>query len=136
MFWCFTIGIVVTLFTKPKDYKLIEGLTVWTVHLAKIKFKGGEPNETPGKKPIVNWKTAELEEGIVRLSAEDMKAMDAYPGDLVYLCDKRAWLGGLKSVHARMGDLHDEEGVVYMTEGMAKNGLFTEGKKLFAEKEM
>ena len=136
LFWCFTIGIIVTLFTKPKDYKLIEGLTVWTVHLAKIKFKGGKPNETPGKKPIVHWKTADLETGLVSLSAEDMKAMDAYPGDLVYLCDKRAWLGGLKSVHAKMGESHEEEGVVYMTKEMAKNGLFTEGKKLFAEKEL
>lgn len=136
LFWCFTIGFVVSLFTKPKDYKLIEGLTVWTIKQAKMKFKGGEPNEVPGKKAFVNWKTADLEDGVIRLTKKDMGIMKANEGDLVYLCDKRSWLGGLKSVHGRIGEPHDDEGRVYLNAKMADSGMFIADKLLYAEKEM
>jgi len=133
---CLAIGIIVTLFTKPKSKDKIEGLTVWTIQSARRKFKGGEPNDKPGKKPIVYWKTADLLDDIVRLSRTDLAKMNAEPGDLVYICDKRWWLGGLKSVHARIGEPHSNEGVVLMPERLIKSGLFVKGRRLYAEKEM
>jgi len=57
-------------------------------------------------------------------------------GDLVYLSDKRKWLGGLKSIHSEYGEPHDEEGVVYINRDHLDHGLFDEGKSLIAEKEM
>ena len=65
-----------------------------------------------------------------------MEEMAANVGDLVYISDKRRWLGGLKSVHSVYADPHDEDGIVYMTPDLIDAGLLTEGKALRAEKEM
>ena len=65
-----------------------------------------------------------------------METMKANVGDLVYLCDNRGWLGGLKSVHAVYGEPHDQDGIVLVTIDLQQSGLFDDGKKLFGEKEM
>ena len=66
-----------------------------------------------------------------------MKRMAAEVGDLVYLCDKRAYLGGLKSVHTVYGEPHDgEDGIVYIGKEDMLNGVFVKGRILTAEKEM
>jgi len=65
-----------------------------------------------------------------------METMAAETGDLVYLSDKRKWLGGLKSIHSRIGEPHDESGIVYITEEELKNGLFVKNRILEAEKEL
>ena len=70
------------------------------------------------------------------LLENDMKKMAAEVGDLVYLCDARGILGGLKSVHTVYGEPHEEDGVVYINNEHLLNGVFIEGKKLTAEKEM
>ncbi len=62
--------------------------------------------------------------------------MKANPGDLVYLCDNRGWLGGLKSIHAIYGNPHDKDGIVMITHSQQQSGLFDKDLKLFAEKEM
>ena len=65
-----------------------------------------------------------------------MGRMKAEVGDLVYLCDNRKWLGGLKSIHSVYGNPHDEDGVVIITNEQQQSGLFDKGRKLFGEKEM
>ena len=62
--------------------------------------------------------------------------MTAEVGDLVYLSDKRKWLGGLRSIHSEYGEPHDEEGIVYINRDHLDHGLFDEGRSLIAEKEM
>jgi SSS family solute:Na+ symporter len=62
--------------------------------------------------------------------------MSANVGDLVYLSDKRKWLGGLKSIHSTYGEIHNEDGVVYMGTRNIETGLFDKGRILIAEKEM
>ena len=37
---------------------------------------------------------------LVHISAPLAQALDAQPGDLLYLSDRRWWLGGLRSAHA------------------------------------
>jgi SSS family solute:Na+ symporter len=133
---CAVVGFTVSLFTKPKEAGFIEGLTLGTIKSAKRFYKGGEPNEVEGKKPTLNWQIVPGVENSARFSEEDMETMKAKVGDLVYLCDKRWWLGGLKSVHAIIGESHQEPGVVYITENMVNQGIFTPGKPLYTEKEM
>ena len=72
----------------------------------------------------------------IYFSKQDMKRMSAKPGDLVYLCDKRKWLGGLKSIHSIYGSPHNEDGVVYINKDQIESGLFSDGYILVAEKEM
>jgi SSS family solute:Na+ symporter len=112
------------------------GLTIWDVRALKEMFKGGKINEREGESAIVHWKLKEDEKDLVHFSKADMKKMAADPGDLVYICDKRKWLGGLKSFHSKYGEPHDETGVVYITKHHLQHALFDEGKVLEAEKEM
>ena len=65
-----------------------------------------------------------------------MLKMKADVGDLVYLCDSRKWLGGLKSIHSVYGEPHDTDGVVMITNNQQQSGLFDQNRKLFGEKEM
>ena len=37
-------------------------------------------------------------------------------GGLVYLCDNRKWLGGLKSIHSGYGEPHNTDGVAMITQ--------------------
>ena len=132
----FSTSIVSTYFINYDPVAQINGLTVWSVAQAKEFFKGSKVNDLDGEKVIVNWKIKEGEEETVNFSKRDMELMKANVGDLVYLCDARKYLGGLKSVHSTYGEPHDEEGVVYITNEDFLNGVFEKDKKLTAEKEM
>ena len=136
---CTIIGVIVAFLTPPPDPEKIRGFTVWDIEWAKRIFKGGEPNYRPGKKVFLQrWEVDETqEEKIARFSPEDMETMAAEVGDLVYIEDKRWWLGGLKSVHARIGEPHNKgKGVVILSRELAESGQFVKGKVLRAEKEM
>jgi SSS family solute:Na+ symporter len=132
----FSTSIVSTYFIEYDPVEQINGLTVWSVAQAKEFFKGSKVNDAEGKKITVNWKLKDGEEETVNFSKRDMELMKANVGDLVYLCDVRKYLGGLKSVHSTYGEPHDEDGIVYITNEDFLNGVFEKGKKLTAEKEM
>ena len=85
---------------------------------------------------MTNWKQIDGDTAVVRFSTENMAKMKAQPGDLVYLCDKRKWFGGLKSIHSVFGEPYEELGVVYITGEQIDHGLFVPGRILEAEKEM
>jgi Na+/proline symporter len=114
----------------------LEGLTVWSIKKAKEKFKGGKVNEREGDKAFVMWKLRKDDDDVINLSNEDMKKMTAEVGDMVYLCDARKYLGGLKSVHTRIGEPHNEPGIVFISKEHKLTALFQEDKILYAEKEM
>ena len=118
------------------DDEKLDGITVWTLDKAREMFKGSKPNDVPGEEPIVHWKLEESVDSYVRFSHKQMEEMAANVGDLVYISDKRRWMGGLKSVHSVYAEPHDEDGIVYMTPDLIDAGLLTEGKALRAEKEM
>ncbi len=133
---CAGVGVIVTFFTKPDSDKKLEGLTIFDIHKLKTIYKGSKVNELKGEDVIVDWIIEETEDNVIRLSIHDMKRMKANPGDLVYIQDKRWWLGGLKSLHARFGDPHDDNGIVYINKTHLEHGQFVKGTKLKAEKEM
>ncbi|HQJ45560.1 MAG TPA: sodium:solute symporter family protein, partial [Ignavibacteriaceae bacterium] len=112
------------------------GLTVWDIQSLKLMFKGGKINDREGSKVKVNWRLKDEDKDLVHFSKKEMELMAADVGDLVYLTDHRKWLGGLKSVHSRIGEPHNEEGIVYINKDQLQHALFVEGKMLEAEKEM
>jgi SSS family solute:Na+ symporter len=114
----------------------LEGLTVWSVKKAKERFKGSKINDKEGKIVHVMWRERKDNEDFINLSSEDMKKMAAEVGDIVYLCDARKYLGGLKSVHTRVGEPHDDPGIVLISKEHKLSALFQEDKILYAEKEM
>ncbi len=113
-----------------------KGLVASSIQDARRFFKGGEPNDAEGEKVLVHYKVIENEADEISFSKNDMQTMAANPGDLVYLSDKRKWLGGLKSIHSVYGEPHDENGIAYINDEQRKVGIFAKDKILEAEKEL
>ena len=130
------VPLIVTYFGHYDEELATNGLTVWSIAAAKAAFKGSTPNEQLGEKIEVKFRLMDHDFDKVLFSKKDLSRMAAEVGDLVYLSDKRKWLGGLKSIHSEYGEPHDEEGVVYISRDHLDHGLFDEGKSLIAEKEM
>ncbi|KAF0139786.1 MAG: Na+/proline symporter [Stygiobacter sp.] len=114
----------------------LDGLTAWSIHRAKEIFKGGKVNEREGEVITAQWRVRKDNEDYISVSKADMKKMEAEVGDLVYVCDKRKYLGGLKSFHSKYGEPHEENGVVYIGEEHRLSAQFQEGKIVTVEKEM
>ena len=130
------VPLIVTYFGHYDEELGTNGLTVWSIAAAKAAFKGSTPNELIGEKVEVHFKLLDNDIDKVLFSKNDLSQMRAKVGDLVYLSDKRKWLGGLKSIHSEYGEPHDEEGIVYINRDHFDHGLFDEGRSLIAEKEM
>ncbi|NQU27392.1 MAG: sodium:solute symporter family protein [Candidatus Marinimicrobia bacterium] len=136
IFIVLTVPVMVTYFGHYDEAYHTVGLTSWTMETARERFKGSKVNDREGEIVDLNWKIADGDGDIVRLSENDMKRMNANIGDLLYLCDKRKWLGGLKSIHVVFGTPHAEDGTIYITDEQQKGGMFVTGRLLTAEKEM
>jgi len=130
------IPIVSTYLIKYDEEAKTIGLTAWSIAKAKEMFKGSKLNEEEGEIVKVHWRMKEGEDDTVNLSENDMKKMKAEIGDLVYLCDARKYMGGLKSIHSVIGEPHNEDGIVYINDEQFQNGVFVENRLLTAEKEM
>ena len=135
-FVCAGSGVVVGLLTSVPSEEKTEGLTIWSLNKAREYFKGGTPNDRPGKIVTVDWSLKDSEEDVVNFSINDMEVMSADVGDLVYVSDNRKWLGGLKSFHSVFGEPHNEDGKVYINKNHADSAMLDERKKLCAEKEL
>jgi SSS family solute:Na+ symporter len=100
------IAVVVSLFTRAKSGRAIEGLVVGSLDKAKEKYKGAPANEVEGQKVVV---TLSIDKDIQELSISHRMAelLSAKEGDIVYVSDARRWLGGLRSVHTKISDIHD-----------------------------
>jgi solute:Na+ symporter, SSS family len=132
----FSSAIVSTYLIDYDPIRQTTGLTVWSVAKAKELFKGSKVNDIDGEIVTVKWKLKDGEDDIVNFSNKEMALMKANIGDLVYVCDSRKYLGGLKSIHSVYGEPHDEDGVVYLNNEALLNGVFITERLLTAEKEM
>ena len=130
------VPIIVTYYSDYDEESSTKGLTVYSINEAKLAFKGSKVNEKLGENVEVNFFVSDHEQDEVMFSKNDLLKLGAEVGDLVYLSDKRKWLGGLKSIHSKIGKPHNEDGKVYLSEDQIDHGLFDKGKMLIAEKEM
>jgi len=111
------IAVVVTLLTRPEPLERRRGLVWGTVADALRYYKGAPGRETTGKRAMGSPRLSRHEDRyqgaarlpVVRLSRALAEAIEAKTDDLVYICDRRWWLGGLRSAHAIVGDIMDEE---------------------------
>ena len=130
------VPIIVTYYSDYDEESSTKGLTVYSINEAKLAFKGSKVNEKLGETVEVNFFVSDHEQDEVMFSKNDLLKLGAEVGDLVYLSDKRKWLGGLKSIHSKIGKPQNEDGKVYLSEDQIDHGLFDKGKMLIAEKEM
>ena len=130
------VPILTVYFVTYNEEEATKGLVASSIKEAKLMFKGSAPNNEIGEKIEVYFEIKNQEDTKIYFSKNDMKRMSASPGGLVYLCDKRKGLGGLKSIHSGYGDPHNDDGKVYIDKDQIETGLFSVGYKLIAEKEM
>jgi len=130
------VPILTVYFVDYNEKEATKGLIASSISQAKIMFKGSVPNDEVGEKIEVDFKIKNQDTSKIYFSKMDMERMSAEPGDLVYLCDKRKWLGGLKSIHSVYGKPHNDDGIVYINQSQSESGLFSGGYTLIAEKEM
>ena len=113
---CASIGVVVTLLTKPSNnYDKIKGLTLWTIKDGPKYFKGSEVNKNAGI--TIKFSGSEIEvsnkeDNKVCLPKKYMNEIKGEKGDLIYISDHRWYLGGMKSTHARLGDVSKNNKVI------------------------
>ncbi len=130
---CLFFALILTPFTKPK--KDIDGLTLTTIFKGKEFFKGSKPNEKEvGERITRPMVVIDGDEEWVYLDPEDMEKTKAKEGDLLYVADRRKWLGGLRSVHVNLGTGKAEKGKVVLTKAAFENGNFLPDKGVYVEK--
>jgi len=139
VFVCVSIGIIVTLFTKPpKNYDRIKGLTIWTIRDGPQYFKGSDVNKNAGI--TIQFSGAEVEvtqkdNNEVSLPKNYMDKIKGNKGDLIYISDHRWYLGGLKSTHARLGSVSDNNKVT-VSKDVFDHAQFNLSKDLIIELEV
>ncbi len=136
---CFGVGIGLSLVTRPRPETEVQGLTLRTLEAARRLFKGGEPNDAAGERLRRRFAVdPALPPSSVRAAAADQERLAARPGDLVYVCDARWWLGGLRSTHAWLRDQGEEPpaGVLHLSPDLLQSGRFLPERELTVEKEL
>ncbi|MFP6583185.1 MAG: sodium:solute symporter family protein [Candidatus Hydrogenedentota bacterium] len=133
---CGTIGIIVTLFTKPREEAQLVGLVNGTQLDAMRAFKGGStPNRTPGKwatiPVVVDPELDAMNKVLVPQSALD--TMSAEVDDLIYVTDPRWWFGGLRSFHCSATGVTDGDAIRISQEAF-DYAHFKEGQTVSIEK--
>jgi hypothetical protein len=132
---CNVAAVVVTYVTRPKPSSELVGLVTGTEVDAMRLYKGAEPNRTPGKKVRLTLRVDPDLQGsdaaVVPQTALDR--MSAGVGDILYVCHRWWWFGGLRSVHVRAGEPSGENEVRVSPEALEIAHL-DEGQQVVVEK--
>jgi SSS family solute:Na+ symporter len=130
------LGIAVALVTRPQPVEKIRGLVNGTQLDAMRVFKGGEINRTPGRPAFIDVIVDDaLDEADALFPRGALDNMSARVGDLVYMCDRRWWFGGLRSVHLRVAG-ESLDGQAHISASALESAHFTPGQPIYAEKEL
>ena len=133
---CTGLGVGGSLLTPAQPMARILGLVNGTQLDAMRLFKGSDPNRKPGEAVYLRVKidpTLSGEEA-ARVPAELLPTLAANEGDLAYVCDRRWWFGGLRSVHTRIGAPTDQPGVVLVSPEAAATAHFADGDQVYVQK--
>lgn len=134
---CGVLGVVVTMFTKPRRSEEIAALVTGGQLEAMRQFKGAPINRREGKRVYLKLiiDPSLPHDDVAVLPASALEAMAAEPGDLIYVCDRRWWYGGLKSHHMRIGGKCND-GEIRVSKEAAEHGHFFDTEQVFVEKTM
>ncbi len=116
------IGFVVTWFTRPEPFDRQRGLVWGTISDALRRYKGSAGREEKHAPAMAQVARMEVEPALsgegrlpgVTLSRGLAEKIQASDGDLLYVTDRRWWLGGLRSSHAVVDTIEEgtEEPIV------------------------
>ncbi len=110
------IGVGVALFTKPPAPETMGGLVWGTVKDALRHYKGRDGEESASAFVAAALRQADGDRTCgsaklpaVRISSALARQIEATVGDIVYVTDRRWWLGGLHSSHGMVEELVDDD---------------------------
>lgn len=107
---CLGIGLVTGYLFPNKNPEAIKGLVWGTIKDAIRTYKGSEGTEEMSDWMVVKFKIGEEElqgdRPVAYISSTVATNLIAKEGDLLYISDSRAWLGGLRSTHAIIGGIN------------------------------
>ena len=121
------IAVVVTLVTKPESRERCRGLVWGTISDAIKRYKGSPGGEGRGKHALARPRRSDVQKThestglpLLRVSRALADALEAKPGDMLYISDRRAWLGGLHSAHAILDAVMEDrdEGYIELPEAV------------------
>lgn len=114
------IGVGVSLLSRARPLSEIRGLVWGTLADAIHYYKGSPGQEGAVKRALarVHYSTADrprsgaAELTGLAISRSLAASLEAKVGDLVFVSDRRSWLGGLNSAHAIVAEVLDEDGAI------------------------
>ncbi|MFH1811687.1 MAG: sodium/solute symporter [Pseudomonadota bacterium] len=111
------LGVVATAFTQPEAGRDLGGLVWGSIGQAMQRFKGSTGRERSARGRLVSARgglplqlAGPMDLPLCRLTAALMQSLEVAEGDLVYVADRRRWLGGLRSAHMVVGPVVEGEG--------------------------
>ncbi len=130
------LGIIVAYATRPQPLESIAGLITGTQLQAMEFFKGAPLNRREGEVVYVPVETDASLSGdeTVLVSSAHMETLAAEAGDLLYVCDRRWWFGGLRSFHTKAVEGGEGATLRLSAEAMAR-GHFQDGDVVYIEKQ-
>lgn len=111
------IGVIVTFLTKPEPDEKQRGLVWGTIASAIRRYKGSPGREGQAAQTTAHPRLIEDEEAVrgeahlpaVTINRALARALDTEVDDLIYISDARRWLGGLRSAHAIVGQIREDD---------------------------
>lgn len=128
-------GVGATYLAGPSPKERLIGLVNGTQLEAMRRFKGGEINRREGGHVYTEVVLDEslTEDVAILVPQAVLDTCAAEIGDLVYICDKRWWFGGLRSVHGKITGLIDE-GPLRLSAGAMRRAHFRDHEAVYIEK--
>jgi len=128
-------GVGATFLAGPSPKERLVGLVNGTQLEAMRRFKGGELNRKEGGylNTTVVFDPELTEDVAIIVPEEVLKVTAAEVGDLVYICDRRWWFGGLRSVHGKITGICPP-GPVRLSKGAMTRAHFQDDEAVYIEK--
>ena len=109
---CLGIGLITGFLFPNRNQESIKGLVWGTIGDAIRHYKGSDGTETMSDWALVEFSIGEEEiqddRPVVYISPTVATQLNAQVGDILYVSDSRAWLGGLRSTHAIIGGISED----------------------------
>lgn len=106
-------AIGVSWLTRASSPTTVDGLVWGTVGHALRRYLGRPGDEFGRRAALVAWRPLTSStpgtDATAVVSTSLARTLDCRVGDRLYISDRRAWLGGLRSTHARVGEVIDDD---------------------------
>lgn len=137
------LALSIAVFDTRQPLPLPAGLDVSTIQDARAQFKRGRPNDRAiGVRQTLALAVGSDDFGegegypLARLPRAVMQALEAEPGDLIYVSDARWWLGGFRSLHVRAGAPLDDDSRLLVGPRVVEQGHLLAHRYVVVEKTM